>query len=222
MLFIDIETVPNPDMTNLLPEIKPPGSYKKPESIKKWMAENGEAAKDEQVAKMALDPLMFRIRAIGVSAVNDPFVYTLSDAGVVSVYTISNAAEEKDILEMLWNIDFELPWIGYNILGFDIPRLLMRSMMLGVTPPRKFSLKRYATDEVIDLMMLLKGWDSRTTSMAGMGLKQVCKVLGIPNDLPDADGSQVAFMSDEELIEYSENDVRLTQALYLRMLGIYF
>jgi len=214
--FLDIETTANTDLLHFLPAIAPPGSYKKPESIAQWHAENGESARQEQVARMPLDPLLFRLRAISLAA---------GPLAQPEVWLIQDEAEEEATLQRLWlrlADSNAYPLVGYNILGFDLPRLLWRSAMLGLRPARPLDLRRYGGGDALDLMLLLKNFDVRTTSLSGMGLKTVCAILGIPNPLPGLDGSMVATMSDEELTVYAANDIRLTQQLYRRLVNIYF
>ncbi len=217
MLFTDIETVPNESLTDLLPEIKPPGNYKKPESMAKWMAQHGEVARQQQVAKMALDPLLFRLRAIALAN---------SVEAEPEIMVIRNESEEKAALQEFWRRlsirSWEtLPVIGYNVIDFDLLRLMWRSMVLEIKPGRTIDLSRYGK-EVLDLYLILKNHNPRLTSMVGMGLKPVCALLDIPNPLPDVDGSMVATMDDEELLMYAGNDIHLLQQLYLRMEGVYF
>lgn len=213
MLFTDIETVPNEDLIRFLPEVAPPGNYKKPETIEKWWAENGETARQEQVAKMALDPCLFRLRAIamadGVEA--EPEVWLVRDE-----------FEERVALAEFWvRAADSRPVVGYNLAAFDLPRIQWRSMALDIKPRRMLKAGKYSKD-ILDLMLVLKNFDTRTTSMAGMGQKQVCDLLGIPNPLPDIDGSMVAAMSDEEVITYAANDIEMLRAIYNKMVGIYF
>jgi len=59
-------------------------------------------------------------------------------------------------------------------------------------------------------------------SRQAKGLKWVCKRYGIDNPLPDLDGSMVQDMDIETLRAYAANDVKLVQALYKKMSGVYF
>lgn len=214
-IFLDVETDASTDLLHFLPPVVPPGNYKKPESIAQWHAENGESARQEQIARMPLDPLLFRLRAIGLAA---------GPLAEPEVWLIHNETEEKAALQQLWRClasTEAYPIVGYNVLGFDLPRLLWRSVMLGAPPIRPLDLRKSGGD-ALDLLLLLKNFDVRTTSLTRMSLKTVCAILGIPNPLPDVAGSQVAGMDDEELTAYSANDLRLTQQLYRRLANVYF
>jgi hypothetical protein len=67
-------------------------------------------------------------------------------------------------------------------------------------------------------MMILCNWDTYKAK----GLKQMARLLGIPNGCPDIDGSQVKDLTPEQLREYQASDVKLTIELFKRMNGVYF
>lgn len=190
--LLDIETAGNTGLTGLLPHITAPGNYKKADSIAKWLEENGETARQEQTEKMALDPLLFRLRAIGLAGTT----------GEPQVTTINNEADEKAALQALWlhlADSRNYPIVGYNVLAFDLPRLLWRSMVLGAPPMRPLDLRKYGGRDALDLMLALKNYDTRATSLIGMGFKPVCGLLGIENPLPGVDGSMVARVNNPRL-----------------------
>jgi len=221
MLIFDIETVPNKEMEKFLPEIKAPGNYKKPESIQQWLDENGETARQEQVGKMALDMCLAKVRAIGWwSDIDDHIgIYFVGKKSVDGAYALTS---EYGMLGCFWNVVKEagFPIVGFSSNSFDLPILFWRSMALGV-PGLNREFNRYDKD-FVDLYEMLTFRNPRLGSMAGLGLKRVAEMLGIPNDAPDMDGSQVAEMSDEELVKYLTSDIELTRALYYRMEGVYF
>lgn len=219
MLFVDTETTLNEWFVHLLPEVKPPANYKNPDTIEKWLVENGTTARQEQLGKMALDPLLFRFRALA-------WANGLDDEPEVIV--INDENEEGQALRQFWSHVARLseqrqlfPVVGYYIQGFDLPRLLWRSMMLKVTPTVQFDLGRYSSD-ILDLCLTLKNYNPHVHSIVGMGMKSVCDLLGIPNDLPDTDGSMVGNMSDKEVECYAGNDIVLLRRLYQRMAYVYF
>ncbi len=204
-LFLDIETVANPDMVAMLPEPKAPSTYKDPEKIAAYIAEK----KTQQLADAALDPDTGRICAIGTFA-----PYDTHPQGRLAV----GDASERRLLRWAWariegcggNM------VGYNLINFDIPFMLRRSLALGVKVPNMPMVAKYRNAPVTDLYCILYNWQP------GKGLKTVCKMLGIENPLPDLDGSQVAGMDRCTRREYVCNDVMLTAALFDRMNGIYF
>ena len=82
-LTLDLETLPS-DSTALLAtmraNVKPPGQYKKADSIAQWMAENSEAAALEEFGKTGLDGLYGRICVAGYAIGAKPVVALRLDA----------------------------------------------------------------------------------------------------------------------------------------------
>jgi DNA polymerase elongation subunit (family B) len=216
-LFLDIETQANPESCALMPEPEAPANYTDPVKIERYKAEK----RAELIDKAALDPDYGQILSIGGHIINTTWIFINRDAfpdyhNSVFVQAIS----EPDMLDLFWRhfADCRGVCVGYNILSFDLPYLLRRSMALGVGVPCLPVLARYRTEPVTDLMQILYNWGSDRYK----GLKQVAKLYGLPVECPEVDGSQVKNLSAEELIAYQVSDVKLTVALYQRMNGIYF
>jgi DNA polymerase elongation subunit (family B) len=229
-LFFDIETQANLENLGLAPEPKPAVNLKDPEKIAADIA----AKKQSLIDMAALDPDYGKVLSIGyATSIDGPITVRMNGevyfadkyidlndpaSGVqVEEYTYS----EVDLLKDFWNVftDCRGHCVGYNILGFDLPYLLRRSMALGVKVPFVPSLARYRTEPVTDLMAILYNWGADKYK----GLKQVAKLYGIPNNCPDMDGSQVsADISPMLLHAYQKSDVELVIALYQKMNGIYF
>jgi 3'-5' exonuclease len=206
-LFFDIETRANPEALLLLQEPKAPGNLKDPEKIRIAIEEK----KKDLIDMAALDPDYGRIVSIGYTTdIDQPIITLLEGSDLV----------EEDLIYTFWNVLAECTGfcVGYNIIGFDLPFLLRRSMALEINIPFLPNILRYRTEPVTDLMMILYGWGSEKYK----SLKQVVKLYGIKNDYPDMEGSQVKDMTPEELKVYQENDVKLIVELYKRMNGIYF
>lgn len=73
LFFIDIETqrTANPEIiARLRAKVKPPGNYKKPESIQQWWAGEGQAALVEAVDRTALDGTWGRLASVAWSSNN--------------------------------------------------------------------------------------------------------------------------------------------------------
>jgi hypothetical protein len=204
-LFIDIETVANPDMVALLPEPKAPSTYKDPEKIAAYVAEK----KVQQLAEAALDPDTGRVAAVGIMGTLDL---------APQAYLAQGDVSERRLLTWAWGMMARSNGnlVGYNLLGFDIPFMLRRSMALGIKPPMLPFMARYRMEPITDLYAILYSWQP------GKGLKAVCRMYGIHNALPELDGSQVAGMDAATRRKYVCNDVLLTAALFEKMNGIYF
>lgn len=206
ILFFDLETAVNQKSIQYMPEPTAPSNYKDETKI----AEYVESKKMELIEKAPLDPDFGRIIALG---------YATGDSEPVSIITAETDEEEFELITKFWELLAQCNGraCGYNILNFDFPYVLRRSMGLGGVKPRMIpNLNKYQKYPITDLMNLLYNYQP------AKGLKTVCKRYGIPNPLPDVDGSQVSSMSMEDVARYCKNDVEMTQALYRLMKGIYF
>lgn len=205
MLFFDIETEANPDALALMPEPQAPGNYKDADKIAAYVAEK----RAEMVERAALDADYGKIVAIGVK----------HDLGPVTSQLLAGEyTTEDDLIRWFWThySNAKGQSCGYNIIGFDLPYLMRRSLDLGIKPSMIPGLRRYQTRPTLDLMMVLYGWQNFK------GLKFVTQRYGLDNPLPDLDGSQVATMDANTLRAYVENDVNLVYQLWQKMSGVYF
>jgi hypothetical protein len=112
---------------------------------------------------------------------------------------------------------------GYNVLAFDLPVILARSILLGVEPTRKLDLGR-PWHQVVDLMKLRYGF-------AGFGkpakLKTLARCYGLAPLAEGCDGSQVEALYRsgpeglEKLADYVQSDVDLCLRLYSLWTGYF-
>lgn len=206
LLFFDIETAVNLDALAFLPEPMAPANYKDSEKIAQYVSDK----KVEQVLQAPLDADLGMVTAIAMQR-------SLENATEVYLTGDDETPNEKALLHRFWVNFAEMDgWAcGYNILGFDLPYLLRRSFALGIDVPLLPRLSKYQTEPVVDLMGILYNWGN------ARGLKWVCKRYGIPNALPDLDGSKVAGMDRDTLRKYAANDLTLVIDLYKRMCGVY-
>ena len=224
-LIFDIETVCNPENLALAPEPKAPANLKDPAKI----AAAIEDKKRELIESAALDPDYGKILSLGyATSLNGPVtvflsneVYAMTAANADGPITVNETFRtEREIIEDFWSLFAACNGcaVGYNILGFDLPYLMRRSMALGVQVPFIPNLAKFKTEPITDLMAILYNWGSDRYK----GLKQVAKLYGIQNDCPDVDGSQVKDLTPEQLCAYQASDVDLVRRLYQRMNGVYF
>lgn len=206
ILFFDIETAVHPDAATFLPEPSAPANYKDAEKIAQYVAEK----KAEQLAQAPLDADLGQVIAISLQS-------GLEAPVKVCLVGDEDTPGEADLIRWFWKAYTEADGrsCGYNITGFDLPYLLRRSFDLRIQVPIQPRLARFQTEPTTDLMAILYNWGP------ARGLKWVCKRYGIPNPLPDLDGSQVAGMDRETLRKYAANDVFLAVELYKRMCGVY-
>ena len=187
MLLFDIETLARPEAVSQLPTPEAPSTYKDPAKIADYI----ERKRADQFAAAALDPDTARVTCIAwrdaekrdaeieVYALNvngDDEAKLRVPAGVrATIYPDNESEHESEILIRFWNALTEHQGCstGYNILGFDFPFLLRRSMALGVRPTVLPHLARYQNAPTRDLYGLLYNWQP------GKGLKTVCELYGI-------------------------------------------
>lgn len=226
-LFFDIETACNPEALALAPEpaIEAPSNYKDPEKIAAYIAEKTAAAKAELIEKAALDPDYGKVLSIGFSTALDAPIHVLMVGDPVCTDWDDDGNEitfremtEADVIREFWQVFAECRGncVGFNILSFDLPYLMARSMYLGVAIPYLPSLVKFRTEPVTDLYAIRYNWGP------GKGLKQMAKLLGIKPLCPDVDGSKVKDMTRDELRSYQVSDVDLVQQLFKKMNGVYF
>lgn len=142
MMFFDIETAPIHDAAAYLPPSQAPANYKDPEKIAAYVVE----AQANALAKAALDPGLLRVVAIGAQV----------GVGEPVAWLARNVKEEHTALAAFWTLVAQQfagggELVGFNVIGFDLPALIMRSWLLGVTPSLS-TLRRHGQYGVIDLM----------------------------------------------------------------------
>lgn len=205
ILFFDIETKARPEAVAPLraPEPTAPANYK----ITAYIAEK----KADQFASAALDPDTGEIVTISMRH------YPADEQ--TQVYLAERDGDERDLLRCFWDDAFATTGgqaCGYNIIAFDLPFIMRRSLAWGEKPSIIPRLTKYQTGPIVDLYGILFNW------VPGKSLKTVAKLYGLPNPLPDLDGSHVAGMDAETIKRYAANDVDLCVHLYKMMDGIYF
>lgn len=219
-IFFDIETLPAQDpaaKTELAAAVTAPAQYKKPESIAAWLDEHREAEAETAWLKTSFDGGVGQVCVIGWAAEDGP-------AQSLQVASLSRD-DEADMIEEWFRALHAVHrgtsgtrpcFIGHNIVGFDLPFLWKRAMVLNVRPPLWFPRNpKPWSDAVCDTMML---WDS--TQRAGGSLDRICRLLGIPGK-GDMDGGKVWPMVRDGQIdavaEYCKEDVQRTRELFKRM-----
>ncbi len=206
ILFFDIETKARPEAVAHLPAPTAPANYKDSQKIAAYIAEK----RADQVTSAALDPDTGEIVAISMRR------YPADEK--TTVYLAGRDGNECNLLYGFWEAldDAGGHACGYNIIAFDLPFIMRRSLVWDVRPPLIPRLAKYQTGPISDLFGILYNWQP------GKSLKTVAKLYGLPNPLPDLDGSQVADMDAQTLERYAANDVDLCVHLYKLMADIYF
>ena len=212
-VYLDIETIPNqsPEYAAKVREgIKPPASYKKPETIAQWMVDNGQAAAQEQIDKTSFDPAYGHICTIG---------FAIDEGEIVALHA-ETVEGERLIIETFFAA---LPTLGQNriighyVTGFDLRFIVCRAVALGVKLPHKVLFPRDPKpwdDCVFDTMTAWAG--ARGT----VSQKVLCEALGIAGKPPGLDGSQIAKAwadgRHSDIAAYCKGDVRIVREIHRR------
>ena len=220
-LFFDIETRADESRLALVDDLKPPKTVK---DVAAWKA--------KKLRDAALDPDLARVSSVSWSVgamgaittlvalpTQDPLQIITGCDGFAATHQVTlivGEGAEAKLLGLFWQAFAGCNGFacGWHIIGFDFPFLLRRSLYNNVTPNAIPRLAKYHTEPVRDLFAILNNWGT------GKGLKEQCALFGIPT--MGVTGADVAEMSWEDEVRYGTDDVRLCQAIYQRMAGVYF
>ena len=222
---LDIETIPNPDTIPFLPEPEVKlGNLKDPVKI----AEKRREVKEAQIADMALDALTGRVCCYAMvgsgAAGEEPTRYVETLGGGVGDDT--ERALIQSIMRVLGAEDCRL--VTWNGIGFDLPFIYKRAMILGVdpshfgAPPLSAWTKKYSADRHYDLMQIWGNWGShdytKLDTVAAMVLherKIEIDFATFPELLKTEEGCAT-------LAGYCLKDTELTWRLFEKMNGFLF
>ncbi len=140
-IVFDIETAPLELAADYIPQAEAPSNYKDPEKIAAYIADANAAA----LEKCALDVDLCRVVAIGWQ--------TERDTDPSAMHLGQNVSEQL-MLKSFWNLAQDMHFVGFNVLGFDLPVLLRRSLYLGVPAPN-VQIDRFRHPMVSDVMQAL-------------------------------------------------------------------
>lgn len=217
-IAFDIETIPNQSIIDRLPEpdVKT-GNLKDPDKI----AAKVEEAKAVQIERMALDPLTGRICCAA-------FYGETEETQFVKCIEATNDETETALIQAILTFlsieDIRL--ITWNGIGFDLPFLFKRAMILNIDPrnhacpPLSAWTKRYSTDKHIDLMQVFGGWRDFVKLDAVAGL-----MFGQNKDEIDVTRLAEIMQTQEgrkQIETYCLRDTELTYRIYERALGRLF
>jgi len=192
-LFFDIETIPCDD-------------EHKEQYIEILQKKYGNDLKtpEEVMAGMSFDGTFGRIFCIGY----------IKDDGVKQEKGMLRG-DEKEILQKFWKLVTDVN-VGHNILGFDLPFIYKRSVILGVKPSVNLSLAKFRSFPIFDTQKEWSKWADN-----GASLDTVAKVLGFPTSKDKMDGSMVwPYFKEgrlDEICEYCMKDVEVNRKVYYKM-----
>jgi hypothetical protein len=209
-VITDIETSAHPDAERMLPEFKHNAGTNDADKRAAQIAEKRAKA----LADAALDPDLCRIVAIGS---------WWEDEAQPILELCRDEHDERESLKEFWQLyaqrRHECPYtviVGSNVLGFDLPVMVRRSLYLQVDVPM-LERGKYRHRDVIDLKSLLCDDDR----LAWRSLDYYVKRFGcdVPHD--PIDGAQipalVAAGNWDAVREHLRLDLIKTRALALRV-----
>jgi predicted PolB exonuclease-like 3'-5' exonuclease len=157
---IDIETIPNLNLVDCLPEVKAAANLKDPAKIEADIA----AKKQEQIDKMALSPFYGRICAFSH--------WSEKETGWNVMGDISDAEEINILRDVFYQFTMESQnfpsIISWNGFSFDIPFIFKRAMLLKMELPASipgmhYWTKKYSHVPHCDMMKELTQWEPGNT-----------------------------------------------------------
>ena len=206
-MIFDLETVAIPDAAEYVEPATAPANYKDQAKIDAYVAE----ATAKILDKAALDLDLCRIVAMGwdestATSQLDPTVYTMP----------LGEPEERAMLRHFWQRAGDRPLLGFNVVAFDLPVLLRRSLYLGVpTPP--YTLSKYKHPQIIDLMQIL----SFDGLLPYRSLSFYAKRFGLDVPADDTTGADIARLVAagdwDAVAAHCQTDVIKTRALARRI-----
>lgn len=210
-LVLDIETIPCDEKTReILPVIQVPANLKTQKLVSEWKKEKLPKLREDQYLCTALNPNYGRIFCIGM-------FFFEKEKNFYKAFSLYGN-HEKEILADFWQRlkEANYPYIiTYNGLGFDLPFIWKRSVILNVNNTREFNLRRYTTDYNYDIMAVWSNWDSRNS----IKLNELTKILEVESK--SGTGADVYDMWQgkkyKEIATYCLQDVYVTYLCYCRM-----
>lgn len=191
---VDIETIPDLSMVDLLPEVKAAKNLKDPAKIEADIKER----KAKQIADMAVNPLFAKIICIGLYKPGEE--YTLM-------------GDEKEIIDTFWRIIGKSERIvTFNGISFDMDVIIKRGLKHG---RRLFQIDKLLLDKRsgrhIDLMNEFCQWGQYekldTLAKVYLGKKKIDVDFNkFPEMLETPEGRN-------EIAEYCLQDCKLTYEL---------
>ena len=201
LISLDIETYPNLDMVEKLPEIVADSRLKDEEKIKADI----EKKKAEQIEKMALNPLYGKIACIGYYGDNIQEVHIDSEENMLK--KLSQLMQEDNI------------FVTWNGTGFDWDFIMKRGIILGIEDLNLKHLEVIRSKKnpmFIDLMEKWCGYGkfAKLNEVAQVLLNGECKEEFDVEQIPEL----IKTPTGQELIKrYCLQDCKLTYDLAKKM-----
>lgn len=168
-----------------------------------------------QKKEMSVTPEMCKIAAFGWALDCQPQSMVVGQPRSIEN---GEVCTERELLEQFWLLAKQARQLcGFNILGFDLPVIFVRSILLDVPHSRTFDMTPWK-HEVVDLMV------KRFPKFKATGLKKLCKMMGVEVPAGDVDGSQVEQLLKDDPVkvgEYVRSDVSICIAMHSMYHGLF-
>jgi DNA polymerase elongation subunit (family B) len=177
---------------------------------------------DEEFRRLALHGEYGRVLCIGVIVEREGLELLRGVYGRdrrTQHFHLDEARTLRGFWNMLRNFNVQRDQIiGHNVLEFDLPFLLKRSMIWNVPATVQLSFARYRRQPIYDTLKEWTHWDMRRS----IALSELAKILKVElAKTCGMDGKRVyeAFCEDQhdEIASYCLRDVEIVQAIYRRM-----
>ncbi len=224
ILFLDIETAP---MQSLVDQSDETMCHLWEEKLAKTAAGTDESAADqspeERIQQAGLYAEFGRIVCISFGA----YYPDKEDGSQRFCVSSFFGTDERRIVESFSNMLTQKKLTinklcGHNAKEFDIPFIVRRMLILGVTVPDLLKIydKKPWDMPIVDTMEMWKCGAYRYPAQ----LKLLCQVLGVPSPKDDIDGSEVAGVFYKEknydrIATYCQKDVVATMQVHRRITG---
>ncbi|MHB8362861.1 MAG: ribonuclease H-like domain-containing protein [Patescibacteria group bacterium] len=224
MIILDIETYKTDNQSYLnykSVNISAPSNYKDQSKIDAYI----ENEKKKVNEKAALSPLTGKIILIGIltDATENHGTSIATEVGIVD-YSVAQDTNEKFLLQQFWEMLSDLwdnghqPLVTYNGKQFDLPYIISRSTIMGLTKPNllpsmKQLLSKYDSRDHIDLFQTLNPNYGDYSS-----LNEWSYLTGDSNVLEHNNASEIANWYEtgqmDKIIEKNKMDLFKTYFLY--------
>ena len=194
-------------------------------AFKESGVKTGNLGLEKQLEKIALEKTKHISKIVSSAALNAEYGQVLAIGILGDDIPTILTGDESDILAKFWGLaakDFQVgvtTWVGHNVLGFDLPFLLRRSVIVGVSVPSFLRPKlggRYWPDFWVDTMEVWKAGDYRAT----ISLDRFCKASGLEGKNGSGEHFAEMLKTDKlKAIDYLKNDLKITKDLADRVVA---
>lgn len=208
-LVFDIETVPAVDRRSL------------PQTVAETLARHAERMDSDEAKVMGLSPFFGRVISLAVADAEDEasvtvFVVPPDGKAIPDAPKWIRFVTEEELLHAWWALAAAAELvISFNGRGYDVPFLVLRSLVHRIPARVDLLSQRYALRPHLDLYRALTHGER---ALGPTSLDVVCWALGIQSPKAHMDGSMVAPAyaqgEIEKIAAYNAQDVRSTAAVY--------